>query len=80
MKKHDIKQCLNLILKMFIRLCTAFATRSLKGSLASNSRGHRKCVSPNNWPCQARPTLGDINSNETIFYPLLAKVNKCGRS
>ena len=37
-------------------------------------------VSLNNQPCQARPTLVDINSNEALFYPFTASVDKCGGS
>ena len=33
-----------------------------------------------NWPCQARPALVNINSNEDLFYPFAGSVNKCGRS
>ena len=39
-------------------------------SLASNSKGHVKCASLNNQPCQARPTIVDINFNDILFYPL----------
>ena len=31
-------------------------------------------------PCQARPTLVNINSDETTFYPFTVSVNKCGGS
>ena len=39
-----------------------------------------ECVSFNNWPCQARPTLVDINSNETLFYLFIVSVNNCSGS
>ena len=39
-------------------------------SLASNSKGHVKCASLNNQPCQARPTIVDIDLNDILFYPL----------
>ena len=39
-----------------------------------------KCVSLNNWPCQARPTSLNINSNETLYYPFSDSVSKCGGS
>ena len=32
----------------------------------------------NNQPCQARPTVANINSDETLFYPFTIIVNKCG--
>ena len=62
---------------MFIGLLNTLTT-SFHESLASVSKGSIKCVSLNNRPCQARPTLVDINSNETPFYPFAASVNKCG--
>ena len=34
----------------------------------------------NNRPCQARPTLVNINSDETLFYPFTESVDKCGGS
>ena len=49
-------------------------------SLASNSQRNLKCVSLNNWPCQTTLTLNDINSNETLFYPLTVSVTKFDRS
>ena len=41
--------------------------------LASISKGHIKCASLNNQPCQARPTVADINFNDILFYPLTVK-------
>ena len=41
-------------------------------------KGSIKCVFLNNRPCQARPTLVNINSNETFYYPFTLNVNKCG--
>lgn len=35
-------------------------------------------VSLNNRLCLSRPTLVDMNSNESIFYSLSVSVNKCG--
>ena len=37
-----------------------------------------KFLSLNNQACQARPTLADINANETLFYPFTVSLNKCG--
>ena len=48
--------------KIFIGLLT------VGGSWASNSI---KYVFLDNQPCLARPTLVDINSNESVYYPLL---------
>ena len=63
---------------MFIGLLSAFMTRNFGESLASNSEGQITCISLNNRPCQARPTLVNINSNETFFYPCTVSINKCG--
>ena len=66
---------------MFIELLSTCTTARLGESLGSNSKGHIKCVSLNNQPCQqARPTLVGINSNETLFYPFTVRFNKCDRS
>ena len=65
---------------MFIGLLRALTTTRLGDSLASNSKGSIKCVSPNNRPCQTRPTLIDIHSNEPLFYPFTVSINKCGGS
>ena len=31
-----------------------------------------------NRPCEARPMLFNINSNEYLYYPLTISINKCG--
>ena len=49
-------------------------------SIASNSERPIKCVSLNKRSCKAIPTIVDIKSNETLFYPLTVSVNKCGGS
>ena len=69
-----------LIFKMFIGLLSTCTIGSFDGSLASNSKGYIKCVLLNNWPCQAWPTLFNINSNEPLYYPFTDSVNKCGGS
>ena len=38
-------------------------------SLVSNSKGPVECLTFNNRPCQPRPTLVNVNSDETLFYP-----------
>ena len=53
-------------------------TGNFDGSLASNSKEHIKCISLNNRPCQARPTLVNINSNKCLFYPFTVSVKYCG--
>ena len=63
---------------MFIELLSVCTLKCFCESLASNSKGTMKCLSPNNRPYQTRPTRVDINSNETLFYPFTVSVNKCG--
>ena len=50
--------------KMFIGLLSPLTTRSFNESLASISETCIKSLPLNNRPCQARPALSDINSNE----------------
>ena len=40
-------------------------------SLISNLKGPIDCVSLENHPCQAMPTLLSINSTEALFFHLL---------
>ena len=44
----------------------------------SNSERRIKYVSLHNQPCQARPTLVDINSNKPLFYTFPVSVNNYG--
>ena len=74
------KITLGFISKMFIGLLSICAIGSFGSSLASNYRKPIKYVSINNWPCQARPTLVNINSDETLFYQFTVSVNICGGS
>ena len=37
-------------------------------------------ISISDQPCQSRPTIVDINSNETLHYPFSVSVNKCSGS
>ena len=53
---------------------------NLSESLLSNSEESIKCVSLNNQPCQARPTLVNVNSNKPLYNPITASVKKYGRS
>ena len=46
----------------------------------SFSKEALKCVSVNNQPRKARPTIVNISSNETLLYPFTVSVDKCGRS
>ena len=36
-----------------------------------------ECISIKNEECKVRPEIGNINSNNPIFYPFSIKVNKC---
>ena len=60
-----------------LKVCTV---KSFDESLASSFEGSIKCVSLNNRPCQARPTLVNSGINETLFHPFTDSVNKCGGS
>ena len=61
---------------MSIGLWSIFTAGIFDRPLAFNFQGAIKRVSLNNQPCKARPTLADINSNETLFYPFTVSVNK----
>ena len=63
---------------MFIGSLSVCTIKSYGEILFSNSKGPIRYVSPNNHECQTRPTLANINSDETLFYPLTVSVNKCG--
>ena len=68
-----LKQCL-LNYKAFGR------QKLLVGHQPFNFKRHLNCVLLNNRPHQAIPTLVDIHSNETLFYPFTVIVNKRGGS
>lgn len=61
--------------KMFIRLLSVFTVGSFGESLVPNLEGPITCVSLNNHPCQSKPTLANINSNEALLYPFTS--NTC---
>ena len=65
---------------MFIGLLSLCTIGTFSESLISNSKELIKCLTLNNRPCQARPTLVNINSNETHFYLFTVSGNKCGGS
>ena len=63
--------------RFIIKSCVC-TIRNFGKSLAFNSKRPIKCLkSLNNHPCQARPTVANINSDETLFYPFTIIVNKC---
>ena len=55
------------IKKIFIGLFNAWTIASFGKLLAYKSKGPIKCASLNNQPCQAGPTLVNINSDETLI-------------
>ena len=66
--------------KIFIELLSACTVETFRESLASHFEGSMKCVSLNNQRYKTRPTLVNINFNETLFYPFTVIFNKCGKS
>ena len=54
--------------------------RRFGGSLDYNSKIPKKCVSLDNRPCQTRPTLANVNSNQPLFYAFTVSAQKCGGS
>ena len=75
-----MKQCFDLLKKKFIGLLSASTTGHFGESLTSNFDGCIKCVSLNNQPGQATPSLININSNKSLYYPLTVSINIYGRS
>lgn len=57
---------------MFIELLSICTVVVLADHLQSNYKEPIKCVTLNNRPCQARPTLCNIDSNVTLFYPFIS--------
>ena len=39
-----------------------------------------ECVSMNNQECKIRSEIINVNTNDTMFYPVSIKVNKCSGS
>ena len=71
---------MGLLKKMFFELLSDCTIRSFSKALVSNSQELIKCVSLTNRPCEVRPTLVKINSNESFFDSFTVSVNKCGVS
>ena len=71
---------MDLLKKNFIGLLSICAIGSFGDTLVSNSKRPIKCVFLSIYPCQARPTLVNINSDKTLFYPFTVTFNKCGGS
>ena len=53
------------LISLLIGLFSIIKTRALE------------CVSVNNQKCMARPKIITVNKDETIFYPLSIRINKC---
>ena len=68
------------IKKMFAELLCLCTILSFGESLVFNCKAPIKCVSLNNQSCQARSTIINIKSDETLFYPFTISVNKCSGS
>ena len=58
-----------LVKQIFISTMMFFGSLSNINSL--------ECISMSNQPCNARPEIVDINSNNPIFYPFSIKTSKC---
>ena len=56
------------IKKMSSELLSAGTLGIFGKSLAFNSKGTLKLVSLNNEPCHTRPTVVNIDSDETLFF------------
>ena len=54
---------------MFVALLSVCIIEIFGESLASYVKRPTKCVSLNNRPYKARPTIVNINSNQPLFYP-----------
>ena len=54
--------------KKFIGLLSVFTIQSFSRSLLSNFQEPIKCVYLTNLTCQPRPTLVDMNPNETFLF------------
>ena len=65
------------IKKMVIGLLYVCIIVSFSRLLVSNSY-LIKSISLTYRPCEVRPKIIDIKSNETIFYPFIVNVNKYG--
>ena len=63
-----------------IVLILMLINRKFDKSITSGSKVTLKCVSLNNPPCQAKPTLVDITSYDILFYPFTGSLHKCSGS
>ena len=56
------------IKKIFIRLPSVYKKGNFCESGVPYLKGPIKCLSLNKHPCQAQPTLVDVNPDEALFY------------
>ena len=68
------------IKKKFIGLLSVCTIGSFGVSLVFNSKETLKFLALNSQPRQLRPTLININSNETLFYPFFVSANNSAGS
>ena len=61
---------MDLLKKIFVGLLNVCVIGSFDASLASNYKEFIKCVSLKNQPCQFRPTIVNINFDETLFLTI----------
>ena len=60
-----------------------FVKKNLMGSLFLSRllrTAPLSCISMNNQACKVRPEIINVNSNETVFYPLTIKRSKSSGS
>ena len=48
--------------------------------LSSRITDALKCISLNNQKCNVRPKTVNVSSNNPIFYPFSAKINRCSEN
>ena len=65
---------------ILLSACTICKFGSFGQLLVSNSKGPIKCLTLKRRPCEARPTLVNINSDKFLFYPFIVSFNIFGRS
>ena len=75
-----VKIMFGFIKRRCLELLSVCAIGSFGESLVSNSKGPIKCVSLSKHPCQARPTIVNINSDETLFFLFTVSGKKCNES
>ena len=62
--------------KMFGFIKKCFLTRLVLLSTLTNVN-LLSCISMNNQKCKVRPQIVNVNSNDSVFFPLSIKTSKC---